>query len=224
MNWINRHKLPDIKAIKYNGHPCLSSDSPWKVLHNSFNTTLNCQVNTNILSEIEHKATSIWSPFSKKEFKQAISKCNNSSSPGPDKLTWYYLKAILKQDDCLVNVINIADSCINLGHWPNYFKCLSTVIIPKPNKIVYDQPKSFCPIVLLNTLGKLIEKVVVERLQFIVTNNDFIHPSQLDGLKFKSTTDAGVVLTYIVQSEWVKNKITSTLTIDISQFFPSLNH
>ena len=64
--------------------------------------------------------------------------------------------------------------------------------------MAYNQPKSFHPIVLLNTLGKLVEKVVVERLQFIVTNNDFIHPSQLGGLKFKSTTDAGVALTHIV--------------------------
>ena len=88
----------------------------------------------------------------------------------------------------------------------------------------YDQLKAFQLIVLLNTLGKLIEKVIAERIQFTVTSNDFIHPSQLDGLKFKSTTDADVVLTYIVQSGWVKNKITSTLTIDISQFFPSLNH
>jgi len=73
------------------------------------------------------------------------------------------------------------------------------VIIPKPNKMAYDQPKSFHPIVLLNTLGKLIKKVVVERLQFIVANNDFIYPSQLGELKFKSTTDAGVALTHIVQ-------------------------
>jgi len=65
--------------------------------------------------------------------------------------------------------------------------------------MAYDQPKSFHPIVLLNTLGKLIKKVVVERLQFIVANNDFIYPSQLGELKFKSTTDAGVALTHIVQ-------------------------
>jgi len=200
MNWINRRKLPAIEAIKYNGHLCLSPDSLWKALHDSFNTALNHQVDTNILSEIEHKATSFWSSFSKEEFKQAISKCNNLLSPGPDKLTWRHLKAILKQDNYLVNVINIANLCINLGYWLNYFKCLSTVIIPKPNKMAYDQPKSFCPIVLLNTLGKLIEKVVAERLQFIVANNDFIHLSQLGGLKFKSTTDAGVTLTYIVRS------------------------
>jgi len=27
MNWINKYKLPAIKAIKYDGQPCLSSDS-----------------------------------------------------------------------------------------------------------------------------------------------------------------------------------------------------
>jgi len=74
------------------------------------------------------------------------------------------------------------------------------VIIPKPNKPSYDSPKSFCPIVLLNTLGKLIEKVIEERLQFHVVSNDFIHPSQLESLKFKSTTDMGIALTHIIRS------------------------
>ena len=77
---------------------------------------------------------------------------------------------------------------------------------------------------LLNTLGKLIKKVITERLQFLVVRNDFIHPSQLGGLKFKSTTDAGVALTHIVRSGWVKNKTTSILAFDIAQFFPTLNH
>jgi len=90
--------------------------------------------------------------------------------------------------------------------------------------MAYNHPKSFRPIVLLNTLGKLIKKVITERLQFLVVRNDFIHPSQLGGLKFKSTTDAGVALTHIVRSGWVKNKTTSILAFDIAQFFPTLNH
>ena len=90
--------------------------------------------------------------------------------------------------------------------------------------MLYDQLKSFHPIVLLNILGKLIEKVIAERIQFIVASNDFIHPSQLGRLKFKSTTDASVTLTYIVRSGWVKGEMTSTLAFNISQFFPSLNH
>jgi len=153
-----------------------------------------------------------------------ISKCSDSSASGPDKLSWCHLKFIVQNDECLTNIINIADSCINLGYWPNYFKFSTTIIIPKPNKTLYNQPKAFCPIVLLNTLGKLIEKVVTERLQFMVASNEFIHPSQLGGLKFKSTSDAGVVLMYIMQLGWVKGKSSSSLAFDISQFFPLLNH
>jgi len=114
------------------------------------------------------------------------------------------------------NIINIVNTCINLGHWLNYFKCSSTVIIPKPNKPAYDYSKAFCPIVLLNTLGKLIEKVIAERLQFIVTENSFIHPSQLGSLKTKSTSNVGIALTHIVHSGWTKNKSTSVLAFNIA--------
>ena len=130
----------------------------------------------------------------------------------------------MNDDDCITNIIKIANVCIDLGYWPNHFKILSTVIIPKPNKLSYDSPKLFRPIVLFNTLGKLIEKVIGERLQFHVVNNDFIYPSQLGDLKFKSTIDTGVTLTHIIQSGWIRNCLTSTLTLDIAQFFPSLNH
>jgi len=106
------------------------------------------------------------------------------------------------------------DACINLGHWLSHFKWSSTVIISKPNKQVYDNSKSFWPIVLLNTLG----------LQFHAIKNDFIHSSQLGSLKFKLTLDAGVMLTHIIYSEWVKNRTISILTFDIVQFFPFLNY
>ena len=99
-----------------------------------------------------------------------------------------------------------------------------TVVIPKLNKKSYDSPKSFRPIVLLNTISKLIKKVIGERLQFIMVANNFIHSSQLGGLKFQSTTDAGVALIYIIQIGQIKNLTTSILTFDIVQFFPLLNY
>ena len=194
------------------------------MLHNTFNTAQNRQTNVKILDKIDHKPTAQWAPFSKEELKQVIAKCNDSLAPGPDKLSWRHLKIIIKQDKCLINIINIANVCINLEHWPDYFKHSSTIIIPKPNKSLYDHVKIFHPIVFLNMLGKLIEKVIAERIQFTVMKNNFIHPCQLDRSKFKSTTDVGVALTHIVRSGWAKGKTTSTLTFDISQFFPSLNH
>ena len=73
-------------------------------------------------------------------------------------------------------------------------------------------------------MGKLIKKVIGERLQFHVILNNFIHQSQLEGLKFKSTTDAGIALTHFIHTGWIKNMSTSTLVFDITQFFLSLNH
>ena len=162
--------------------------------------------------------------FLKEKFRFAISGCNNSSTPGPDKLSWSHLKIILKDNKCLNTIIHIANACINLGYWPSHFKKSTTVIIPKPNKKSYNSPKSFRPIVLLNTMGKLIKKVIGERLQFNIVLNDFIHLSQLGGLKFKSTIDAGITLIYTIQAGWVKNLSTSILAFDITQFFPLLNH
>ena len=87
INWINRCKLPATKAIKHNSSPCLFPESLWTALHSTFNTALHHQVNLDILSEIDSKPTLQWFPFSREEFKQAISKYNNLSAPGPNKLS-----------------------------------------------------------------------------------------------------------------------------------------
>jgi len=118
----------------------------------------------------------------------------------------------------------IANSCFELGYWLSHFKTSLTIVISKPNKTSYNSPKSFRPIILLNILGKLIKKVISDRLQFHVVTNDFIYQSQLGDLKFKSTSDAGIALTHVIHMGWIKNMLTSTLTFDIAQFFSSLNH
>ena len=64
---------------------------------------------------------------------------------------------------------------MDLGYWLNHFKILTTIIISKPNKQAYDIPKSFWPIVLLNTLGKLFKKMIGEWLQFHSISNNFVH-------------------------------------------------
>ena len=54
--------------------------------------------------------------------------------------------------------------------------------------------------------------------------NNFIHQSQLGGLKFKSITDMGITLIHFICMRWFKNMSTSLLAFNITQFFPSLNH
>jgi len=134
------------------------------------------QVSTDLLEEILNKMFTLWLFFSKEEFLTFINKCNNASTPRPDKLSWRHFKTIIHNLLCFENFINIANTCINLGHWLLHFKMSTSIIIPKPNKISYDIPKTFRLIVLLNTLSKLIKKVIGERLQFQSLSKNMIHP------------------------------------------------
>ena len=135
----------------------------------------------------------------------AIDKCNNFSTLKLDRISWKHLKCVIKDDKYLSNIVNITNACINLEYWLSYFKVSLSIIIPKPNKVVYNSPKSFCPIIFLNMIGKLIEKAISKWLQYHLIANNFIYPNQLGGLKQWSTMDVGLFLTYLICSGWVKN-------------------
>ena len=150
--------------IKHNGCFCLEIEDLWQALYLSFNRAQYHQINISILDEISNKFSMSWVPFSKLEFTSSIIKCKNSSSPGPNKLMWRHLKCIVKDNMCLKKIVNIADMCFELGYWSLHFQVSTSIIISKPNKKSYDSSKTFRPIILLNYIGKLIEKVISKRL------------------------------------------------------------
>jgi hypothetical protein len=98
------------------------------------------------------------------------------------------------------------------------------VVIPKPGKLLYDTPKLFRPIVLLNTLGKMFKKMLSNRLQFEAAKHGVLHPNQFGGVCQNSTKDAGCFLTHVVQVGWHTKLKTSVVAFDLAQFFPSINH
>ena len=75
-----------------------------------------CHIDENILNEIIFSPSFTWVLFSEEEFTSTIAKCNNSSTPSPDKLLWSHLKYILKDKLCLKNIIKIANTCLDIGY------------------------------------------------------------------------------------------------------------
>jgi len=108
---------------------------------------------------------------------------------------WVHLKAVLENEKSVQLLVTLADACICVGHWPKQFKDSVLVIIPKPGKPTYSTPKLFRPIVLLNTMGKPIENMISNRLQFDMIKYDLVHPNQAGGVCQRSTEDAGLFLT-----------------------------
>ena len=224
MNWVKKKSLPAVEAISYEGHPCNSLSDLWQALHRSYNPAEDRPINERFLNEISQSDTIEWPPFSQQELRDAIAKCSSHSAPGPDHISWRHLKFIISNDNCIKKILQIANTCFDIGYWPSHFKAANSIIIPKPNKESYNSPKSFHPIVLLNTVGKLIEKTISNRLQFHMTANGFLDPNQLGGIRQRSTIDAGMYLTYLIRAGWLKQCHTSVIAFNIAQFFPSLNH
>jgi len=172
----------------------------WQTLHQTYNLIKNQQVNPSLLDKIPTQATIKWPSLFKEELQEATAKCKSSSFPGPDHITWCTLKFVLKDDICLTYVTQLANTCINLSFWPSHFKASISVIIPKLQKLTYNTLKSFHPIIFLNTLGKLIEKVISFQLQHHSIKNSFIHLNQLGGIQQRSTADTGIYLTHPIQA------------------------
>ena len=117
-----------------------------------------------------------WHPFSATEIHDTLSKCSNLSAPGPDHMSWYHVKRLCGDSNFLTYLFHLADACIEQSYWPSYFKESVSIVIPKPNKSDYSTPKSLRPIVLLNTLGKLIEKLISMRMHFECGACHILHP------------------------------------------------
>ena len=116
MNWIKKCKLPTIKAIQFNGWLYIKLEDLWNTLHSFFDFTQSHEVDLQLLDNIPDKDTKSWTLFSKEKLINAINKCNNLSAPGSDKLTWSYIKRIIKSKECITKFIDITNACIDLGH------------------------------------------------------------------------------------------------------------
>lgn len=170
----------------------------------------------------EPKSMRSFPHISRNELLSAISKCSNNSAPGPDHCGWKALKRLIHDPEIARFLCEFYQKCIDEAVFPRLLKKSISVVIPKPNRDDYSNPKNYRPIVLLNCVGKLLEKVVAARMQFDAQKWGILHPNQFGGTIMHSTTDAGIQLVQHVRAAWDQGIETTMLLFDVSQFFPSV--
>ncbi|KAF5359454.1 hypothetical protein D9756_003188 [Leucocoprinus leucothites] len=111
MEWVKQCKLPAIEGIHYQGRPCNDLPDLWNALHSSYNSASGRPVSSNILNEMKSLPPRSWANFSVLKLTESLSSCANSSAPGPDHVSWKHLKSIVAHNECLKNIILIANAC-----------------------------------------------------------------------------------------------------------------
>ena len=84
---------------------------------------------------------------------------------------------------------NLLAPLLMFGHHPASLKKANGVILDKPGKPSYNSPTSFRIIVLIQTVTKILERIVASRLALLAMRLDLLHRNQCGSLPSLSSLD-----------------------------------
>jgi hypothetical protein len=94
-------------------------------------------------------------------------------------------------------------------------------VLRKPEKLHYDIPKAYRPIVLLNTMWKVLTAIIANHISFLTEEHQLLPVKHFGGRPGCTTVDALHLLTYKIKEAWRSGKIAAVLFLDIEGPFPN---
>ncbi|KAL0811622.1 hypothetical protein ABMA28_009992 [Loxostege sticticalis] len=155
--------------------------------------------------------------FTHTELKTAMGSFNPKKAPGADGFTADICsRAILQDPDAFLALLN---KCLTIGHFPNIWKQATVVVLRKPGKDDYTNPKAYRPIGLLPVLGKVLEKILVARMKWHLIPR--FSTRQYGFMPQKSTEDALYILVHRIKGMIELKKLVTLVSLDIEGAFDS---
>ena len=154
---------------------------------------------------------------------------SNTSAPGFSGIGYQLLKqACLGWDKIWEGMshtlISVYNTCLSLGHHPAIWKEATVTVIPKPDRPDYTRAKAHRPISLLETMSKLLEKIIAKCMQHEIVAHELIPTNQFGGWMHSSCLDAGLTLLHNVQRAQQVGLKCSILLFNIKGFFDNVTH
>ncbi|CAB0041848.1 unnamed protein product [Trichogramma brassicae] len=159
------------------------------------------------------------------ELKGAQLRIKERSAPGPDSVPNMALKlAVATRPDIFLRVYTM---CLETGVFPSGWKRQRLVLLPKPGKPP-DEPSSYRPLCMLDTAGKILERIICDRLQAFTERPGGLSERQYSFRKGRSTIDAiqDVISTAreaIAGKRWYRGtkEYCAVVTLDVRNAFNS---
>lgn len=143
-------------------------------------------------------------------------------APGPDGIPNEALRAAVQAYPDMFRTV--MQRCLNECHFPDVWKVQKLVLLPKPGKPPGD-PSSYRPICLLDTLGKLLERVILNRLSEYTEGEHGLSERQFGFRKGRSTVDAMQIVIGNAEKALLKqrrgDRYCAIITIDVKNAFNS---
>ena len=156
-----------------------------------------------------------------KEVTEQIEGLRTKGAPGPDKITNIVLKRLptaYRQE-----LTHIMNASLKLAHVPMTWKEATVVMIPKPMKD-HHRAENFRPISLLNTLSKLMERIVLIRVRTWIATKELLSKYQCGFRHKKQTKDHILRIFQDALKAFNNNMYMGALFIDIEKAFDKVWH
>lgn len=165
--------------------------------------------------------------ITEEELVKAYSRIGDRKAPGPDGIPNVALKTALRsKPEVFLETYN---ACLAERIFPERWKIQKLVLIPKGNKPPTD-PSSYRPICLLDTVGKVFERIIYNRIEEYSEGIRGLSENQHGFRKMRSTIDAiddvaNIARKAIDGKRWRKGskKYCAVVTLDVKNAFNSAN-
>jgi len=128
--------------------------------------------------------------FTQGEIKQTIESSNRKKARGMDGITSdIFLRTFNKFPRIVTAIYN---QCLIGGIFARRWKTAKIILIAKPGKENSMDPSNYRPISLLNIGGKVLEKLLINRINHHMYKNELLTDSKYGFTPQKSKTDAAM--------------------------------
>lgn len=159
------------------------------------------------------------------EVLEASIRFGNTKAPGPDGIPNIALKAAIKTNPAVF--ADLYSECLREGVFPTKWKKQRLVLLPKGNKPP-GNPESYRPLCMIDTVSKIFERVICNRLEAAVESCEGLAEHQYGFRKTRSTIDAIQKVVSIAQEavegkRWRggSKKYCLIVTLDVKNAFNS---
>jgi hypothetical protein len=163
-------------------------------------------------------------PITKEEVNQVLASLLNKKALGPNGILNEVLKALASEiGEGIARGIN--ESLVKRA-LPAGYRESTTITLRKEGKKDYSLPNAYRPIALENTLAKVVEKVIANRMSTAAESRGLLPWNQMGARKERSTLSAIGLLTACVETAWQARPgcVVSMLSLDLAGAFDNVPH
>ena len=149
------------------------------------------------------------------ELKQALQK-SNDSAVGPDDIHYKLLTNL--PESSLTLLLTVFNSIWESGIFPPSWREATIVAIPKPGKDPSD-PNNYRPIALTSCLCKTMERMVNNRLMWVLESKGLLASEQCGFRKNRSTADHLVRFDSYIRNAFAKKEHVLAIFFDLEKAY-----